>query len=239
MWSQKRTVLPPAAAMSLRAPSRMAWSSAGVRVYWLAFENGRNLTLPRLTPSMKKGLPSRVVTRFPATFGKALAAAAAGATGIACSISAASAEAPSIAAAKKFLGEEEDDFLAKAGEEKTPAERTRRARASTAAAENGLRRRSIALFSLLTFSVSSRAGLFAPLQIRERRMIKSACFLIERKREGECLEKELKKEGVRGRDETEKEQCPWSFGAPNVFPTERTSRPLLLLLLRLDEQREH
>ena len=59
MWSQKRIVLPPTPAISFMDCSRMALSSAGVCEYWSAFANGRNLTLPRLTPSMKKGTPSR------------------------------------------------------------------------------------------------------------------------------------------------------------------------------------
>ena len=112
----------------------------------MALAKGRNLTLPRLTPSMKKGLPSRVVTRLPAAFGRAFAAAAADVTGIwACCISATSEEAPSLAAKKLFGGAgDEDDFLARAGVERTPAERTRRARTSAAATdESRLRRRSI------------------------------------------------------------------------------------------------
>ena len=161
MCSQKRTVLPPAAAMSRRAPSRMAWSSAGVCVYWVALEKGRNLTLPRLTPSMKKGLPSRVVTRLPAALGRAFAAAAAaaaaagvtgtGAAAATCSISAVSeAEEAPFLAAKKLLPlggglEGELDFFARAGVEKAPAERASRARTSRAAAEDKSLRRSIVL----------------------------------------------------------------------------------------------
>ena len=233
MCSQKRMVFPPAAAMSRRAPSRIAWSSAGVCVYWLALEKGRNLTLPRLTPSMKKGLPSRVVTRLPTALGSALAAAAAGVTGIGaaatCSISATSEEAAPFLAARKLLGGGELAFFARAGVEKAPAERPSRARTSTAAAEEkSLRRRSIAsrfFFRRLSFALS--AFFFSLFQSRE--ILKLRVNLCVEKGKsafrlrliiGEKERKEEEESGERARERERemklKQPCPCEFGASNV-----------------------